>query len=107
MTGGKACLDELEHTGWAVQGCQMRTWIARRIGLVCQDVSRYRGGGRMSRRAKCAPGGGLVRVGVPGCEGPSTHWTHFQAGQRRTSKLMMSLKVGTCSSCDKLRRSPW
>ena len=27
------------------------------------------------------------RVGVPGCErplGPSTHMTHFQAGQRRT-----------------------
>ena len=22
------------------------------------------------------------RVGVPGCEGPSTRWTHFQAGQR-------------------------
>ena len=39
---------------------------------------------RVSRRAKDAPGVERERVGVSGCEGPSTWWTHFQAGETRT-----------------------
>ena len=54
---------------------------------MCLDVRAYRARDSISRRAK--GGAHLVfvqeaGVGVPGCEGPSTHETHFQAGQRRT-----------------------
>ena len=38
-------------------------------GLVCQDVSRYRGGRGISRRVKGVPGGGRAQGGARGGRG--------------------------------------
>ena len=74
---------------------QRRTWaVTRERGLVSLDV-RQDG---ISRRAKGRTWKGEERgVGVPGCEGPSTRWTHFQAGQiRRTCTAAME-EGGWCA----------
>ena len=54
-----------------------RVWMCENGGL----VDAFPGG------PKDAPGGTQWTVGVPGCEGPATHKTHFQAGQRTHLRL--------------------
>ena len=81
----------------------------------CESMQGVR---RISRRASGAPdelcvcGGG----GGEGCDGPTTQWTHFQAGQRRhtlyTSVSKASSRPSSCFACaarpspDKARKVP-